>query len=88
MVMMTGLLLLSLVSPGRVAMDDTIRGDPSDILCLLITCPVHSSLSLSRVIQSALSVDSLLAAGGGRGTFYPANQTQEFPRHCPVTMSQ
>ena len=72
MVMMTGLLLLSLVSPGLVAVDDTVRGDPSDILCLLVTCLVPSSLSLSRVIQSALSVDSLLAAGGGRGTLLPS----------------
>ena len=70
--MMAGLLLLSLVSPGLVAVDDTIRGDPSDILCLLITCLVSSSLSLSRVIQSALSVDSLLAAGGERGTLLPS----------------
>ena len=72
MIMLTGLLLLSLVSPGLVAVDDTIRGDPSDILCLLITCLVSSSLSLSRVIQPALSVDSLLAAGGGGVTLLPS----------------
>ena len=72
MVMMTGLLLLSLVSPWLIALDDTVRGDPSDIPGLLATCLVSSSLSLSRVIQSALSVDSLLAAGGGGGALLPS----------------
>merc|ERR1719414_1028301 len=77
-VMMSGLLLLSLVSPGLVAVDDTVRGDPSVILCLLVTGLVSSSLSLSRVIQSALSVENLLAAAGGGALL---------PRPLPMTSS-
>ena len=72
MVMMTGLLLLSLVSPRLIALDGTVRGDPSDIPSLVTTYLASSSLPLSRAIQSALSVDSLLAAGGERGTLLPS----------------